>query len=304
MQNSTKVLLFSTAIGLLATPSREGVAVFATICVGVFLVCLLGGVLGIYSILVVGILAALAVAWLFSGHQREHQARLKQYFGLFVASPGRWLLFLVLFTVVALALAWSTPSASEKQTALPGYVAGQEPGPWTEDEQRYYNLDKYGLWSTDAEIRASEQRGDATRFEPRPPRPPLSSDEPFWTRWLSALLLLALTVGYVPFAFADELRRLIPHHHEPGPTTENEKQFDQKRSERFTDVRDELLEEFELATEKDIQTKNLYKKLRHRILTDETLTAEEREHLLDRLTHRFSEKARALGITDIYDEGF
>jgi hypothetical protein len=91
-------------------------------------------------------------------------------------------------------------------------------------------------------------------------------------------------------------RRTLGQQTKLAPKTEDELKFERKRSKRFTDIQDELFEQLELATYKDLQSVQLHKKLTLEIDRNPNLNEEEKYEMRQRLNRRFDEKRKEAGI--------
>jgi hypothetical protein len=78
--------------------------------------------------------------------------------------------------------------------------------------------------------------------------------------------------------------------------TEDEKRFEEKCSARFIDIQDEVFEELEVVTEKEVQSRKKYNQLRRKIDRDPEFTDDEKDELIERLDKRYTEKAREFSI--------
>lgn len=173
--------------------------VFASIGLAVFLTALLSGLLGGYALLMIGLVATATttVILLMPVPSRGVLAQIiRPFLRPFLRTNNHWLLCMLVMTVLAFWLAITTDLGYPViRTVVQEEVAKGNSTRLDEINQRYENLYRYGELKTDAELELS-------KLTPEQPK----SWTPWWIRWISALLLLILTIGYIPFAFADEVQ--------------------------------------------------------------------------------------------------
>lgn len=176
--------------------------IFAAICVALFLTSVFAGVLGKWAVvLVIVLFVAAAIALYLQLNRRmtlpEREAlarRLNPILGFFMRTELRWLICMLVMTVLLFALALNT----EMGAPVVRTVAREdsEKGAATrfsETDQRFMNLYREGKFATDAELNIAKTASDKKSWDP-------------WKlRWGIALLFLLLTVAYFFVGLGDAI---------------------------------------------------------------------------------------------------
>lgn len=177
-----------------------GRVVFAAIGFAVFLIAFIGGFLGGFAWIAIPIVFLLYLGLSLALRRREGAVGWMRFFTFFLRTNNRWLLTMFVLTLISFAMALNTSPGGPLVQASVQEQSSTEHA-LSDIRERYHNLHDKGEFKTDAEL---SQQKKVPEFE---------SWAPWWFRWVGALVLLILALGYVPFAFTDEVKRAASRTH-------------------------------------------------------------------------------------------
>jgi hypothetical protein len=185
--------------------------VFALVCASVFLAGLFASFWWSGPI-IIALLVGATIGWIYQApDQNGRKQRALELCDRFLYYPlgsnNRWLVTLLTFAFLAFWLAWFTkPGLPEVRTITQAVTEQLHGFATTELEQRRQNVQTRGEYKTDAELGLEER----PEVETGNTRKLIRESWSAWqVRWTCLLLLILLTVGYLPFAFFDEGRWLV-----------------------------------------------------------------------------------------------